>query len=167
MRHKYNGFTILELLIAISIFSVVSVASVWLIFSSLSLRDQTLAATRTQEQLRVFSHTLRGAIQNASVVSGGGNTLQLVSLNECWSFIYDDMLRNVRYSKTTGAGCSPDPVPDSPFFLTTSQLLSLSFTITPLSTGGRQVSVNGEMRTILPFDDFQMSFNDSFTNLID
>lgn len=162
-----NAFTILELLIAIAIFSVVSVISVWLIFSSLSLRDQTLAATRVQEQLRVFSHTLREAIQNSSTVSGGGGTLQLKSANNCWSFLYDGMLKNVRYSQIVDPACTPDPVPQNTYFSPTTSITSLNFTIIPLSTGGRTVSVSIAVKVTLPFDDYQTSYQDTFTNLID
>lgn len=162
-----KGFTILELLIAVGIFSIVSVTSVWLVFSSLSLRDQTLASTRAQEQLRVFSQTLRGAIQNSRVVSGGGNTLQLTSQDSCWTFIFDDLLENVRYGQTAGVGCSPDPTPQTSFFAPTTEVSDLEFTITPLSTGGREVRVEGSLRIVLPFDDYMVDFSDTFTNLID
>jgi len=167
MRINNLGFTMIELLIAMSIFSIISVSAVYLVFSSLSLRDQTLAAIRTQEQLRVFSHTLRGAIQNSPIVTGGGDTLSLTSSTVCWSFVYDSALEILRYAKTLGAGCAPEPIPPTAFFSPTSHLNELTFTITPLSTGGRQVSVEGNISVVLPFDDYDVDFKDTFTNLID
>lgn len=157
----------LEVIITLGIMSIVSVASVWLVFTTLALRDLTLATTSTSEALRVFSWTLSRAVRNATVVSGSATTLLLTGADECWSFVYDDVAKNVRYAKTTAIGCSPNPAPSELFFSSYSQLTNFTFSINPLSTGGRQVTAMGAINTILPFENYQTSFSDTFTNVID
>lgn len=162
-----SGFTVIELLLAISIFSVISVAALYMVFSSLSLRDQTLASTRVQEQLRVLTHNLRVAVQNSSAVSGGGNSLLLTSAEKCWSFVYDINSKNLKYSTVENPGCTPDPSPSTNFFPPTTQITTWNFSINPLPTGGRQISVSGNLKSTLPFDTYQLTFSDTYTNLID
>jgi len=162
-----SGISMLEVVITLSILSVLSVASVWLVFTTISLRDQALATTVTNESLRVFSRTLSKAIQGASVVSGTSTALLLTSPSECWSFVYEGVTKNVRYSKILAQGCTPDPSPATMFFASYSQVSSLNFTISALATGGRQVFVSGVINTILPFENYQTNFSDTFTNVID
>lgn len=157
----------LEVIITLGIMSIVSVASVWLVFTTLALRDLTLATTSTSEALRVFSWTLSHSVRGATVVSGSATTLLLTGVNECWSFVYDDVAKNIRYAKTLAIGCSPNPVPSELFFPSYSQLTNFSFSVNPLPTGGRQVTAMGAINTILPFENYQTSFSDTFTNVID
>lgn len=164
---KVNGFTVLELLLAVSVFSLISVASVSLVFSGLNIRDQARASLKTQEQLRVFSQTLRAAVVGAKIISGGGGSLLITGSDVCWSFIHDGGIKNIRFSKVVGVGCIPDPSPQSLFFPYPSQIQSFAFALAPLPTGGRQVAVDGNLKVILPFDDYEVDFSDTFTNLID
>lgn len=162
-----RGISVLEVVITLGILSVVSVASVWLVFTTLALRDQALAITTTSESLRVFSRTLSRAIQSASVISGSGQSLLLTAQNECWSFVYDTISLNVRWSHTEASGCAPNPNPATLFFPSYSQIISLNFTVFPLATGGRQVFALGVINTILPFENYQTNFSDTFSNVID
>lgn len=162
-----KGFTLLETILAMTIISAVSVASVYMLYLSLNLRDLTLATTKTEESLRVFNLAIRNATLGAISISGGGDALFLRGKSECWSFVYDSGFRNVRYSKISQPDCNPDPSPLNIFFPTSTKINSLVFRFTPLSTGGRQVSVNGQMQTILPFDVYQTDFSNSYVNLVD
>ncbi len=157
----------LEVIITLSIMSIVSVASVWLVFTTLSLRDLTLATISTSEALRVFSSTLSRAVRSATVVSSTPSSLLLTSESECWSFVYDEAAKNLRYAKAAAAGCSPNLAPSDLFFSSYSQLSSFSFSVNPLPTGGRQITAIGAINTILPFENYQTSFSDTFTNVID
>ncbi|OGD69805.1 hypothetical protein A3A84_01975 [Candidatus Collierbacteria bacterium RIFCSPLOWO2_01_FULL_50_23] len=161
------GTSMLEVIITLSIMSVISVASVWLVFTTLSLRDQVLATTTTTESLRVFSRTLTRAIQNTSVVGGSSSSLLLTSAAECWSFVYDSISKNVRYSQTLASGCTPNPDPTILFFPSYSEISAFNFSVASLATGGRQVTVSGVINTIFPFENYQTSFSDTFTNVID
>lgn len=168
MKNKFtSGISVIEVTISLGILSIISTASVWLIFTSLSLRDQALATTRTNESLRVLFHTLRSSIQKASVVSGSSNSLLLTSASECHSFVYDQTAQNLRYARSTIPGCAPDPNPSTLFFPPTVKLTASTFSVTPLVTGGRQVNVSGTIQTILPFNNYLTSYNETFTNLID
>lgn len=161
------GTSMLEVIITLGVMSVISVASVWLVFTTLALRDQALATTTTTESLRVFSKTLAKAIQNASVVSGTATSLLLTSENECWSFVYDSVYKNIRYSQILASGCTPNPNPAALFFPSYSEISSFTFSVVSLSTGGRQVFASGVINTIFPFENYQASFSDTFTNVID
>lgn len=162
-----KGFSLLETLLAMTIVSVISVASVYMLFLSLNLRDLTLTTTKTQESLRIFDRSLREAIIGASTVSGGGSSLFLSTTSQCWSFVYDGVAKNVKYSKVVQAGCVADPSPTSLFFATSTKINSLAFSIINLSSGGRQIVMSGTVQTTLPFDVFSTSFSNTYINLID
>ncbi len=161
------GVSMLEVIISLSILSVISVASVWLVFTTLSLRDSALATTTTTESLRVFSRTISKAVQNASVVGGTGSSLLLTSASECWSFVYDSIYKNIRYSQILASGCTPNLTPTTLFFPSYSEITSFTFSVTPLPNGGRQIFASGVINTIFPFENYQISFADTFTNVID
>lgn len=162
-----TGATLLETLIAIGIFSLLSVAATWLVFSSVNLRDATLATTRTIESLRVFNHTLRQAVTGAQTVTHTPTTLNLFSSANCWSFAYSALQNNLLYDHTTTPGCVPNPNPTTLFFPTSTQLTNFSFSVYPLATGGRQVIVASDIQTVLPFSDYQTSFSQTIVNLVD
>lgn len=166
-RRLQAGISVLEIVITLSILSVISVASVWLVFTTLSLRDKALATTLTQESLRVFTVKLRQAVLSANVASGTSTSLLLTSASECWSFVYDSVAQNVRYSQVLASGCVPNPNPSTNFFPSVSAISSMTFTVVSLATGGRQVTATGVIKTTLPFDSYQTSFADTFTNVVD
>jgi len=157
----------IEVVVSLGILSVVSAASVWLVFTTLALRDQALATTTTTESLRIFSRTIYRAVANASVVSGTSTSLLLTSANECWSFVYDSNAKNIRYSQISAASCTPNPNPVTSFFPSYSQIENMTFNVTPLSTGGRQVTAAGVINTVLPFANYQTNFSNTVTNVID
>ena len=165
--NKNKGFTLLELVIATGIFSMISVASVWMLFLSLNLRDLSSATIRTEESLRIFNQTFRLASLNASTVTGGGTALLLKSAGECWSFLYDQNLKNIKFDHVSQSGCVPNPSPTSLFFPSQTVVDNFSFSITSLPTGGRQISALGSLTTFLPFNSYSETFQATVTNVID
>lgn len=166
MKHS-PGVTLLEVLISIAIFSVISVAATWLVFSSLNLRDQTLATTRTIESLRVFSHTFRTSVLGARTLTFTPTTLTLLSPSDCWSFFYSAATATLLYDHQTTPGCVPTANPSLSFFPAATQITNFSFVIHPLATGGRQVIASGDITTVLPFSSYQTTFAETVVNLID
>jgi len=162
-----RGFTLFETLLAMTIVSIVSVTSVYILFLSLNLRDLTLTTTKTDESVRVFERFLREAVLGAQSISGDNQSIFLRSQSECWSFVYDAVNKNVKYSSKIQSGCIPDPNPSSYFFPLSSKIEAISFLVSPITTGGRLVKVSGTIQTILPFDIFQKTFSLSYVNLID
>ncbi len=162
-----KGFTLFETLLAMTIVSLVSITSVYILFLSLNLRDLTLTTTKTDESVRVFERSFREAVLGAQSISGDTHSIFLRSQSECWSFVYDDGNKNVRYSAKMQSGCTPDINPSDFFFPSSTKIEDISFIVSPISTGGRLVKVNGTIQTILPFDVFQKSFSLSYVNLID
>jgi len=152
---------------AMAIFSIISVATVGMVFSSFSLRDQTLATTRTIEALRVFNRSLRQAALMARTVSGGGSFIFLSSGNQCWSFVFDSVSQNIRYSDIVSPGCIVDPNPSNNFFQGTTKIKSFSIVLLPIAAGGYTIEVSGVIQTVLPFASYEKAFSGSFTNVID
>ena len=164
---KHSGFTLVETIISMGIISVISVASVYLLFLSLNLRDLVGATVKTEESLRVFSRILHESVIGAVSISGSGNSIFLRSQNECLSFVYDSNLKNLKYSRIILAGCTPDPNPSALFFPSSTKINTMSFVVTNLTTGGRQVNANGLIKTTLPFDTYETTFSISYVNLVD
>ncbi len=162
-----KGFTLLETILSMSIVSLVSVTSIYILFLSLNLRDLTLATTRTEESIRVFEHAVRQGTLGAVSISGNSSSLFLRSANECWSFVYDSSAKNVFYTKTLQVGCITDPNPATLFFPSTTKITSMIFSYSPIATGGNLVRVLGTIQTVLPFDTYETNFSESFVNLID
>lgn len=166
-NNRQTGFTLLETLLAMSVVSFVSITSVYILFLSLNLRDLTLSTTKTQEAIRVFERALRQAVLSAQNVSGGGDSIFLRSQGECWSFVYNSVIKNVKYSKIAQNGCTPNPNPTSLFFASETKIDSIFFAYSPITSGGRMVKVSGSIKTILPLDVYETTFSESFVNLID
>lgn len=162
-----NGFTLIEMIIAMTTISIVSVASMYILFLSLNLRDLTLTSSKTEESLRVFDRTLRKASTQALAITGGGSSILIRGKSECWSFAYDAVSQNVKYSKIAQNDCNPDPSPSSLYFPSSTKVTSMNFLVNPLSSGGRQVKVDGTLQTTLPLDVFQTSFSSAYVNLVD
>lgn len=162
-----SGFTLIEMIIAMTTVSIVSVATMYILFLSLNLRDLTITSSKTEESLRVFDRTMRMAATQALAITGGGSSILIRGKNECWSFAYDSLAQNVEYSKIVQTDCNPDPNPSSSFFSASTKVISMNFLITPLSSGGRQVKVDGTFQTTLPLDVFQTSFSNAYVNLVD
>lgn len=162
-----KGFTLIEIVIAIATVSIVSVATMYILFLSLSLRDLTLTSTRTEESLRIFDRYLRLSVLDALAITGGGNTLYLQGESECWSFVYDSVDQNLKYAKTTQTGCTPETNPATLFFPSSTKTTSMNFLITPLSSGGRQVKIDGTLKTTLPLDVYETNFSGVYINLVD
>jgi prepilin-type N-terminal cleavage/methylation domain-containing protein len=164
---KTSGFSLIELLLAISVFSVVSVAAMSMLFSSLSLRDQTIASSQTEEAIRVFNHSLGRAGRNAQTVAGGGSSLYIVNSQECWSFVWNPVSRSLLYDHTMAAGCSPNTAPTISFFPTNITVNSIDFIIKSLPSGGREIYVSGDMTAWRPFSNYQTDFDLTIVGLVD
>lgn len=164
---KANGFTILELIIAMGIFSIISVASVWLVFLNMSLRDLSSASVKTEEALRIFNHSIQQAVQNASAIAFENNTLLLKSPTDCWSFNYDSFQKKLKYDHLKQTECNPNPNPTTLFFADSNTVDNLVFTVSPLSTGGKQITATGSLSTILPFNSYIQPFTFTVISLID
>ncbi len=162
-----KGFTLFETLLAITIISMVSVTSMYILFLSLNLRDMTLATTKTEESLRIFERAFRQAALGAISVTKGTNSIFFRSSDECWSFLYDTVNKSVKYTKTVQVDCTPDPNPIISFFPASTKVNSLSFSIIPIATGGNLVGMSGTVESTLPLDTYQTSFSKSFVNLMD
>lgn len=162
-----RGFTLFETMLAMTIVSLVSVTSIYILFLSLNLRDLTQSTTISEESIRVFERSIREAVLGSQSITGNSGSLFLRSQSICWSFVYDPSILNVKYAKVSQTGCTPDLNPTSLFFPSSSRITALSFSFLPISTGGNLVRVAGTIQTVLPFDVYQTSFSESFVNLID
>ena len=163
----HSGFTLFETLLAMTIVSLVSVTSVYILFLSLNLRDLTLTTTKTEESIRVFNRQLKAAVIGAQSVTGGSGSIFTRSETECWSFVYDAVSKNVKYSQIKEGGCTPVPNPSNLFFPSSTKVNSMVFQVSNITTGGRLVGVSGTIQTTLPFDTYQTTFSESYVNLID
>src|SRR5512138_2610851 len=126
-KKLHSGFTLFETLLAMAIISVISVASIYMLYLSLNLRDLSLGSARTEEALRIFDRTLRNAALNSKTITGGGTSLFLTSPSTCWSFVYDSISKNIKYAKISQAGCTPTQNPGTGFFPSTVKITALNF----------------------------------------
>lgn len=162
-----SGFTLLETIVAMTVVSLVSVTSVYILFLSLNLRDMTLTTTKTQEAIRVFERSFREAALGAISVTEGTNSLFLRSAERCWSFVYDPLAKNVKYTRTIQVGCVPDSNPVNLFFPSSIKISAMAFSVRSISTGGKLVEMTGTVQTVMPFDTYQTDISEAFVNLMD
>jgi prepilin-type N-terminal cleavage/methylation domain-containing protein len=164
---RNSGFTILELAVAMGIVSVISLGAVWLLFGSLSLRDQSLATGQAEEAVRTFNRLFELAGRNAKTVASGGNTLFTTATSDCWSLVWNPVDLSLRFTHLTTANCVADPSPVTSFLNLGSKAENFSFSIKPLATGGRELSATGTFHVIRPFGEYSQSFNTTVINLVD
>lgn len=161
-----SGFTLIELVITIAIFATISVGAIWMVFTTISLRDKASATIRSQESLRVFIQSLHSSVSSATAITSTTNTIQITSPGNCLSFTYNQAAQALYYGVDTLSNCTP-PAASTTYFDSSTKVESLTFSLLSLPTGGRQVHVQGTLTTYLPLESYQLNFTESFVNLID
>ncbi len=160
------GFTLIEVVVTLAIFSVISVAAVWMVFTTLALRDKAAATIRSQESLRVFISSLNLATRGATAVSATSTTLSTTAPSNCWSFSYNAATLSLLFDSSSVASCSP-PSATTAFFDSSTKVDSLAFSVLTLATGGREIRVQGTIHTYLPLADYALNFSETVVNLVD
>lgn len=132
-RRGHAGFTLIELMVAVSLGLIVVLAAVGFVASIAKANSENIQATRLTQELRSISEVLGREIRRARYVAdpigligqGGGNNRDLITINEaadCIVFGYDEppdppspavtVSRSIRLSGTsvflnpTGTNCT-------------------------------------------------------------
>src|SRR3989344_3193141 len=162
MKNK-NGFTVIELVVALAGVAVVVVAAVGYLIAVLTQRDQAVAEAVLNQQPSLVFATLGKVMRSARqvVVSNGNRRLEMVNSNECWGFEWDEGAEAIVYGVDKSAGCS---VPELSLKLTgsTAKITAASFEIITDTDADRSIRVNMDVKVGRPFWKTEQHFEQVF-----
>ena len=105
-----NGFTLVELLVAVAILGIISTISVQMLYDGVTLRAKQYSLETSSESIRMFVKQISTAIigsENISI-SEDHSKIDITREDDCETYAFAD--QTIKYSKTTGDTCTP---PDS------------------------------------------------------
>lgn len=141
-RLKKNGFTLVELLIAIAIMGTITVAAVKSLYDILTIRAKEQTLEDSSESLRTLIQLVSISIQEAQYVSVvNSNEVRIVGPDSCKTIRFDSVAKVVTKSETLVIPCVP---PTTDFKnITRDDFVITSFSFSPIQP--RNLFVNMEI----------------------
>ena len=169
LPRERGGFTLIEILIALSGLVVLALAATNYLFSILSQRDQAIAEAMALDQIETVAAVLADRIRSASTIRGdqGGKRLALIGPGECWLLQIDEANQSLNYGLTRGAGCQPPETADEALTSQKAQIQAASFSL--LTSDGSRRSVSFDWTVVVTRPLWQASQHQSnlFVNVVD
>lgn len=169
MRNTLNGFTLIEVLVALAGVSVLAVISMAFLFSILSQRDQAVAEAIVTEQPEVVFPILGKAIRSAQeiTVEDNGRRLKTSRQGECFTFVWDQTQQVILFSRQSGSDCVPPEQATNRLTPNTAKVTGLHFSLLEPSDAGRSVQLEMDITAYRPFWQTNKHFSQVFVNIVD
>lgn len=135
-----QGFTLVELLVAIAIMGIISVVAVRSLYDIVSVRAKQQSIEISSDSFRTLTRLItKSVIESNNVDVPNNHELNITGNNSCETLRYDPSTASVLYAKVSMAPCTP---PNSGFTtLTDPDLVINNFSLTPTGTDIKVVSV--------------------------
>jgi len=164
-----KGFTLVEVLLALSGVAVLAIGSTSFLFSILGQRDQAVAESLASEQAEAVFSLVGTAVRSAQgiQVTNEGRTLELTGESECFKFSWDNVEERLMFGRVEGVDCE---VPLSAGEQLTSEktaIKGLNFSLLDLDDSSRTVGMEMEVVVFRPLWNTSQTFDQLFVNLVD
>ncbi|OGK61355.1 hypothetical protein A3G65_01305 [Candidatus Roizmanbacteria bacterium RIFCSPLOWO2_12_FULL_37_7b] len=147
-KSSQKGFTLVELLIAAGILSILSIVSVRLLWDTLSIRSTQYAIEYSSDDFRKAISTMTLAIQSATTITIPDSATLEISGEPCRTFKYNTTSKSLEQALDDSPTCEP---PTSGFTqMTQNEIEITTFDFSPI----------GERPEIVKID-MEGSFSDS------
>ena len=164
--NKMQGFTLIEMLIALAVFSIVGVATTGMLYSALTWGDRVRTLEEVEEGERILDRTLRRAILNSTAMTESPEgTLLLTGADECWSFVYRPLAQRIDYARVVASGCLPDTNPTESL-LPEIIVTGVDFDLTDFETGGRQLHLDAHLERAYPLGSYERDIEITVLNYL-
>jgi len=164
-----NGFTLVEILVAIIGVSVLILAATGYMFSILVQRDQALSATIVSEQAETIFSVVGDAVRSAQSVAvlNGGSRLELTGHSECWTFEYDGGSARLVFDHVESDTCSPPTSATNNLNSSQASLDSATFSLLSPDDSSRSLELVITVTATRPLFTTTKNFDRVFVNVID
>lgn len=154
-----QGFTLIELIVAIGIFGALSLVSVQALWDTLTTRSKQYSIENSASAIRPIVATLSQSIMSASSISVVSATQVQITGSPCRTIQWNSTNKSLEQATANGASCTP---PTSGFTALTSPPVSITtFTVTPVGATPKVVSISiaGTYKDSLGSHAFQYNFS--------
>lgn len=135
-----KGFTLLELLVATTILSVISVVTTNILFETITTRSKQYSINSSNNEVRDFINEISKSIQEAYNIDIPNSNLILISGKECTAYKHNLVNSSIELATDTSSNCTP---PTSGFVQVSSTNFKVdNLTFSPISNQTRSISLN-------------------------
>jgi len=166
-KERDRGFTLLEILVAIAVMSVIGVVTTAMLFSALSWRDKLLAMEQVEESNRVIRRMMERAVGEAEEIEVENNTLRTSKTGECWSFSWQDVTEELTYSHDQTVDCVPEVDPAGELLPQVVRVRDFEIKMRELSSEGKEVYWKMEISVTRPLGSYETEFEQTVINFVD
>lgn len=166
---KQAGFTLIEIIVALTVTVVLSLASANFLFSIISQRDQALAEAILLDQIEAVHSLVAGQVRSARTieVAADGYSLELAGNGGCWLFAYNAGSQRFDYGFSAGSDCQAPPPADQPLTSQKARVTTAEFRLVSGDSSSRAVGLNWTAAVARPFWQTSQELNRLFVNITD
>jgi len=164
-----KGFTLIEVLVALSGVVVLAIGSTSFLFSILGQRDQAVAESLASEQAESVFLLVGTAVRSAKeiVVTDGGKTLELIGADECFKFSWDDVEKRLMFGRVEGIDCEAPENADKQLTSDKTVIERVNFSLLDPDDSSRAVNMEMDVTVFRPLWNTAQAFDQLFVNLVD
>lgn len=164
-----KGFTLIEIVIAVSGLIVLSIASTNFLFSILSQRDQAIAEEMAVDQAEIIYALLADKVRSAKIitVSPDKKSLGLKTADQCWLVVVDPDSQGLYFNLSAGSGCVIPGTADKRLTSQRAAITDADFSLDTSDDSSRTIRFNWTVMVARPLWQTTQTYQQLFVNVVD
>lgn len=152
VKHNQRGFTLIELIITISVGAMIMILFTQELTVLLHARDTNHAKEEISQTSRLITKyfSLSGQTAKKLDVSNGNKQLSVTG-DPCQLYIYDSVGKNLGYAESRGINCVPPSSVTTNLNPSSIKITSLTFNPLPQATDAKSVQLTMTLSATYPF----------------
>ena len=164
-----KGFTLVEVLMALTGVVVLTVIATNFLFSILGQKDQAVADSLLTEQIEATATLIATAVRSAETISvaDAGRELKLERRGECWLFRWEETEKTLKFGRTVGDDCTAPTAVEGRVTGQKAMVSNGRFELTSVADSSRIVTLMMDVEVYRPLWKSQRHYEQMFVNLVD
>ena len=169
IKRYNNGFTLIELVIALGGVGALAIGVTSFLFSLLTQKDQAVGESLVVEQVEGVGALVGSAVRSARDIhiENGGRRLEIEGVDECIVFEWDESNEKVKYGRETGIDCNVPDEADQAMTNQKSRVENLRFSLMSEDDSSRSVMMEITVAAYRPMWESSSTFKQVFVNVVD